>query len=230
MTRTCSIGSSTGRTPLRNALLKKMPPKEGAMTARKPRSRSAFGAPSRDEPQPKLRSANRISARVQGSLLRMKSGSGLPSERQRQPANSPSPMPVSDDRTRKRAGMIWSVSMLMRMSGAAMPVSLTNRSMLPSSSGQAGPIDPGPLGAVGRAEGGDLGGAAQGEADLVEPLQEHPAALRWRMKGEDLPPRRGHRLGFEVDGDLGGASRRLHLLRQPAHPLDPEAHPQQPLS
>jgi hypothetical protein len=62
--------------PFLPALEKKMSAKEGAMTARKPYWLMAQAACSREEPQPKLRSARRISAPLYSGLLRTKVGSG----------------------------------------------------------------------------------------------------------------------------------------------------------
>ena len=49
-----SRGSFTGRMPFLKQLLWKMSAKSGAMTQRMPKSSSAQGACSRDEPQPKF--------------------------------------------------------------------------------------------------------------------------------------------------------------------------------
>ena len=51
-----------GRMPFLKQLLKKMSAKEGAMTQRMPKSSSAQGACSREEPQPKFSPATRICA------------------------------------------------------------------------------------------------------------------------------------------------------------------------
>ena len=57
-----SRGSRTGRTPFLKQLLWKMSAKSGEMTQRTPKSSSAQGACSREEPQPKFSKAIRISA------------------------------------------------------------------------------------------------------------------------------------------------------------------------
>jgi hypothetical protein len=65
--------------PFLKQLLKKISAKSGAMMQRMPKSSSAQGACSREEPQPKFGPAIRISARRQGSWFRMKSERSLPS-------------------------------------------------------------------------------------------------------------------------------------------------------
>ena len=57
-----SSGRRTGTMPFFMQLLKKMSPKLGARMLRKPASWKAYGAPSREEPQPKLVFATRIFA------------------------------------------------------------------------------------------------------------------------------------------------------------------------
>src|SRR6056297_3049095 len=59
---TCSCGSAMGRIPFLKQLLKKMSAKDGAITQRMPKSRSAHGACSRLDPQPKFSPETRISA------------------------------------------------------------------------------------------------------------------------------------------------------------------------
>jgi hypothetical protein len=54
------LGSTTGRMPFLKQLLKKMSAKEVEITQRMPKSASAQGACSRDDPQPKLSPATRI--------------------------------------------------------------------------------------------------------------------------------------------------------------------------
>jgi len=56
-----------------------MSAKLGAMTQRMPKSRSAQGACSRDEPQPKLSPATRIWALRQAGWFKVKSGFSEPS-------------------------------------------------------------------------------------------------------------------------------------------------------
>ncbi len=67
--------------PFLKQLLWKMSAKSGAMTQRMPKSSSAQGACSREEPQPKFSCASRISARRYGSWFSTKSGSSDPSAR-----------------------------------------------------------------------------------------------------------------------------------------------------
>ena len=59
---TVSWGSAINSMPFFEALLLKMSAKLGAMTQRMPKSTSAQGACSRDEPQPKFSPATRILA------------------------------------------------------------------------------------------------------------------------------------------------------------------------
>src|SRR5208282_3804280 len=99
------------------------------MTQRTPKSSSAQGACSREEPQPKLWPATMIDALRCAGLLRTKSGCSDPSSRYRISANSPSPSPVRLIVLRYCLGMIMSVSMLSIASGAATPVNVVNLSI-----------------------------------------------------------------------------------------------------
>ena len=65
--------------PFLKLLLWKMSPKLGAITQRMPKSSSAQGACSREEPQPKFSCATSTSAFRQGSWFSTKSGFSLPS-------------------------------------------------------------------------------------------------------------------------------------------------------
>ena len=83
-----AASSRIGSTPFWKQLLKKMSPKLGAMTARKPLSTITVTAFSRDEPQPKLRSATTILASAKPGWLRTKSGLGRPSGSKRRSWNN----------------------------------------------------------------------------------------------------------------------------------------------
>ncbi|MEI9930131.1 MAG: hypothetical protein WDM89_06175 [Rhizomicrobium sp.] len=65
-----------------------MSPKLGASTQRSPICISAVTAPSRDEPQPKLRPAIRIGARPKTGSLKAHSGLGEPSGKNRKASNA----------------------------------------------------------------------------------------------------------------------------------------------
>src|SRR5216683_1282383 len=78
--RSCAAGSSTtGMSPFFSALLRKMSAIDELTTARKPKSCSAQGACSREEPQPKLAPATSTCAPAACGWLRGKSGRGRPS-------------------------------------------------------------------------------------------------------------------------------------------------------
>src|ERR1700733_5602088 len=81
---------------------------------------------------PKSVPATRIVAPVYCGWLSTKAGSS------RQAANSPSPNPIRLTRLRYSAGMIWSVSTLVRRSGSARPVWVTNGSIEAVSFSQVG--------------------------------------------------------------------------------------------
>jgi hypothetical protein len=66
---TSSCGRTMGRMPFLKQLLKKMSAKDGAITQRMPKSSSAQGACSRDDPQPKFSPATRICAFAIGGLV-----------------------------------------------------------------------------------------------------------------------------------------------------------------
>ena len=76
---TASGGRTTGRMPFLKQLLKKMSAKLVEITQRMPKSSSAQGACSRDEPQPKLSPATMISALRQAGWFSTKSGISCPS-------------------------------------------------------------------------------------------------------------------------------------------------------
>src|ERR1700739_2391764 len=84
---------------------------------------SAQTACSRDDPIPKSVPASRIVALSYWGWLSTSPGSA------RQAANRPSPKPIRLTRLRYSAGMIWSVSTLVRRSGSARPVWVTNGSI-----------------------------------------------------------------------------------------------------
>ena len=73
---TSGRGRATGRKPFLSALPRKMSAKEGPITARKPWSRSAHTACSRDEPQPKLRPTTSTGAPAASGRLSGNSGRG----------------------------------------------------------------------------------------------------------------------------------------------------------
>src|SRR4051794_40325386 len=100
-----------------------MSAKRELMTTRKPPSISAQTACSRDEPVPKSGPATSTEPPAYASLLSTNDGS------LRQAANRPSSKPVRVTRLRYSAGMIWSVSTLLRRSGTPMPVWDVNLSM-----------------------------------------------------------------------------------------------------
>src|SRR2546421_436459 len=106
-----------------------MSPRLGAITDRIPYASSTQTAISRDEPQPKFSAKTRILAPRYGAWFRTNSGFSEPSalkrtSRKRKPAYPGAPLGF----TRKRAGMMRSVSMLGRSSGAATAVSLVKGS------------------------------------------------------------------------------------------------------
>src|SRR2546430_1644054 len=106
-----------------------MSPRLGAITGRIPYASSTQTAISRDEPQPKFSATTRILAPRYGAWFRTNSGFSEPSalkrtSRKRKPAYPGAPLGF----TRKRAGMMRSVSMLGRSSGAATAVSLVKGS------------------------------------------------------------------------------------------------------
>ena len=89
-----ALGSTSGRMPFLKQLLKKMSANDGAITQRMPKSRSAHGACSRLEPQPKFSKATRISACRHAGRLSTKSGRSLPSALKRISANKCLPSPL----------------------------------------------------------------------------------------------------------------------------------------
>src|SRR6476646_922477 len=115
-----------------------MSPNEVEITQRMPKSRSAHGACSRLEPQPKLSPATSTLALRYAGLLRMKSGFSLPSSLERCSEKSPLPRPVRLMVFKYCFGMIMSVSTLMIFKGAATPSRVVNFSIdaLPVNEGQ----------------------------------------------------------------------------------------------
>ena len=118
-----AAGSRTGNSPILVALLRKMSPKRAEMTTRKPYCCSAQTACSRDEPVPKSGPATRMLAPSRAGSFRTNDGSS------RQAANRPFSKPVRLTCLSQTAGMIWSVSTLLRRSGRARPVCVVNASM-----------------------------------------------------------------------------------------------------
>ncbi len=100
----------TGTRPFLRAFPRKMSAKAVLTTASKPPAWSAHTACSREEPQPKFRPATRTRAPSASGRFRAKPGVALPSFSHRQSAKSAFPRPSRVVVTRKRAGMIWSVS------------------------------------------------------------------------------------------------------------------------
>ena len=106
-----------------------MSPKLGAMTERMPKSSSAQGACSRDDPQPKFSPATRMTEWRQAGLLSTKSGFSEPSSFKRMSRNRPRASPVRSTVLRNCLGMIMSVSTLIMGKGAATPVRVVNLCM-----------------------------------------------------------------------------------------------------
>src|SRR5215469_15256567 len=135
----------------------------------------------------------------------------------RQAENSPSPKPSRLTRLRYEAGMIWSVSTLLRRSGTARPVCVTNGSM--SKSLQVAVITAQRSQVGGRGQpardggGGGNGGRHQvGAAALALTAFEVPV----RGRGAALP--RGKRVGVHAQAHRAasrpplGAGRGEHLV------------------
>ena len=110
-----------GSRPFFSAFCLKMSANDAATTARNPKSASAHGACSRELPQPKFHPATSTRAVAPTGVFRMNSGRTAPSASARQSANRCAPSPVRLVVFRKRAGMIWSVSMLSRPIATAGP-------------------------------------------------------------------------------------------------------------
>src|SRR4051812_12762600 len=106
-----------------------MSAKDGAITQRIPKSRSAQGACSLLEPQPKFAPPTRIFASLYAGLFTTKSGFSDPSGRVRISKNSAEPKPVRLVVLRNCLGIIMSVSTLTIGSGAATPESVVKGSM-----------------------------------------------------------------------------------------------------
>src|SRR5882724_4791262 len=75
-------------------------------------------------------------------------------------------------------------------------------------------MNPRPPVAIARLEGGDLVGAAQGHADLVEAGHHRIAPPRLDGEGVALARGRGDDAMLEIDGDAAGALACLDLARQ----------------
>src|SRR5690606_21839922 len=118
----------TGSTALFNALFLKMSAKKLEMTTRNPPSKIAQAACSRLLPHPKFFPATRILPEYFESF-RTKSF-GLPSESYFQSRNRFSPKPSRVVAFRKRAGIIWSVSIFSIGRGTAVLFSVINFSLL----------------------------------------------------------------------------------------------------
>ncbi len=99
------------------------------MTQRIPKSSSAHGACSRDEPQPKLWAATKICAPLYAGLLSTKSGFSEPSSLYRRSLKRFLPKPVFFIVFKNRAGIIRSVSQLTISMGAATAVKVLNFSI-----------------------------------------------------------------------------------------------------
>ena len=120
----CSL-TTTGKSPLLSALLRKMSAKKLDTTARNPAPSMAHAACSRLEPQPKFFPATIISPLYTGEFI-TKPALGLPSLSYRQSRNRFSPNPSRVVAFRNRAGIIWSVSMFSIGSGTTVERSVVN--------------------------------------------------------------------------------------------------------
>src|SRR3954465_15318270 len=164
---TSACGRTTVSSPALVELLRKMSANRELMTARKPPSSSAQTACSREEPVPKSGPATSTEASAYCGWLSTKSGSLV-----RQATNRPSSNPVRVIRLRYSAGMIWSVSTLVRRSGAAVPVCVVKASIvvkLPSGwwgGGSYGRRDVGQVGGGGQVA-GQRGRCGDGRGDQV---------------------------------------------------------------
>src|SRR4051812_19258385 len=179
---TSACGRSTVSRPDLVELFLKMSANRELMTTRKPPSSSAQTACSREEPVPKSGPATRTEASAYCGWLSTKSGSLV-----RQATNRPSSKPVRVIRLRYSAGMIWSVSTLVRRSGAAVPVWVVKASIglrLPSGwwGGWSHGLEVGGGGEVAgqRRRGGDGRGHQVRPAALALPALEIAVARRRR--------------------------------------------------
>src|ERR1035437_4769687 len=111
------------------ALPRKMSAKLVEMMARMPHARSAHGACSREEPEPKLSPTSRICLpALTGSSMKDGGTRRAPSGVKRQSKNSASARFALSVILRNRAGQIWSVSMLDREMAMTRLVVLLNGS------------------------------------------------------------------------------------------------------
>mmetsp|Transcript_464 Transcript_464/g.1511 ORF Transcript_464/g.1511 Transcript_464/m.1511 type:complete len:301 (-) Transcript_464:1415-2317(-) len=130
---TSALGSVMGSMPFLKQLFLKISAMVVEITHRMPRSRSAHGACSRDDPQPKLSPVTRtLVAPLKGAWLRMNAGSSDPSARYRTSKKAPVPRPDRLTVFRNCFGMILSVSTFSRSSGHATPSSTVNLGMPPA--------------------------------------------------------------------------------------------------
>src|SRR5512135_2972447 len=146
---------------------------------------------------PKSGPATRIVAPSATGWLRMNSGSA------RQAANKPSAKPTRLTRLRYSAGMIWSVSTLLRRSGSARPVWVVKGSMvaqflLPRSEVSGGGQPASHRGGRGHLRGHQVGACALALAAFEVPVRGGGAALT-----------RAHRV--RVHAQAHGAARRPPL-------------------
>src|SRR5450759_1170339 len=126
----CRSGVTTiGSSAFFRALPLKMSAKLVETMARTPHARSAQGACSREDPAPKLSPTRRIwRPALCGSSMNDIGSRRFPSGVKRQSKNSASARPALSVILRKRAGQIWSVSMLARGIEITRLVVLANRS------------------------------------------------------------------------------------------------------
>mmetsp|Transcript_2513 Transcript_2513/g.4267 ORF Transcript_2513/g.4267 Transcript_2513/m.4267 type:complete len:224 (+) Transcript_2513:159-830(+) len=129
-TSTCSCGSTIGSMPFLKLLLKKMSAKDVDTITLMPKSSSAQGACSREEPQPKLSPAIRICALRYCGLFSTKSGISVPSRLNRISSNRLAPKPVRAMDFKNTFGMIMSVSIFTSGIGAAIPEKVSNFSIV----------------------------------------------------------------------------------------------------
>src|SRR5689334_25298079 len=123
MSSTSSCATIAVSSPCLPLFPRKMSAKRELMTTLKPQFIRAHTACSRLDPVPKSGPATRTEPSAYTGLLRRKDSS------LRQAAKRPSSKPVRVTRLRYSAGMIWSVSTLLRRSGTPTPVWLVNFSM-----------------------------------------------------------------------------------------------------
>src|SRR6516225_8060737 len=139
---------------------------------------------------PKSVSATRMVAPLYRGWLSTNEGSS------RQAANSPSPNPSRLTRLRYTAGMIWSVSTLLRRSGTARPVCVTNGSMVVSPCAlEVRRSQVGRRGQPAR----DRGGGGHGGRHQMGPAALALAALEVTVRRGGAALARGERVGVHAE-------------------------------